>query len=374
MLYRQQSIPVQSVVLLDTEAEALAYPRGELTLTLCRDCGFLFNATFDADLVDYASTTEESQHFSGTFSRFARDLVSEIAENYDLGDRLTLEIGCGKGDFLEELVRQTGTRALGIDPGFIPDRFPGAIGARMRFVREYFDPSQIDDHPDLVVCRHTLEHIPHVRAFMDDVAAVCAGRSDVAIMFETPDVARVLAEGAFWDIYHEHCSYFSVGSHARLFRRAGLTVTRSYLAYNGQYIIQYARPGRSASRPEEEDLVSVLALAEAFPGKVAQVRDYWATRLKEARRAGRRTAIWGGGSKGVSFLTALGEAAEVSHVIDINVHKQGKYMPGTGHVVSAPEALVDAPPDLVVAMNPVYLGEIRQSLAKMGLSPELTAV
>ena len=36
---------------------------------------------------------------------------------------------------------------------------------------------------------------------------------------------RVLEEGAFWDIYYEHCSYFTLGSHARLFRRAGLDVT-----------------------------------------------------------------------------------------------------------------------------------------------------
>ena len=62
---------------------------------------------FDLRLVDYASTTEESQHFSGTFNRFAAELVDEIAERYDLEGRETLEIGCGKGDFLQELVAKT---------------------------------------------------------------------------------------------------------------------------------------------------------------------------------------------------------------------------------------------------------------------------
>lgn len=372
MLYHLPAIPAQSVVLLDTEAEALDYPQGELTLTLCRGCGFVFNATFDVTLVDYAATTEESQHFSGTFNRFATDLASEIAGRQNLNGRLVLEIGCGKGDFLEELVRQTGAEALGVDPGFIPERLPGAIGRRIRFLREYFDPARIGSVPDLVICRHTLEHIPEVGQFMQDVMAIT--KPDTRIMFETPDVARVLTEGAFWDIYHEHCSYFTIGSHARLFRAAGLDVTKSYLAYAGQYIIQYAEPEQGAPRPEEEDLETILTLAKAFPTKIAETRAYWTDKVRAAHGAGRKVAIWGGGSKGVSFLTTNGFGPEIAHVIDINSHKQGKYMPGTGHVVSSPEALRDSLPDLVIVMNPVYLPEIRGALADMGLSPEVVAV
>ena len=246
-IYRLDSIPVQSCVLLDSRDEALAFPRHGLLLKFCDDCGFVFNATFDLDLVDYASTTEESQHFSGTFNRFAKELVAEIASRYDLKGKRTLEIGCGKGDFLQELARQTGTIGIGVDPGFIPERLPGANGHEIVFQREYFDPERIEVPPDFVVCRHTLEHIPEVGRFMHDIAEVIDGRSDVGIFFETPDVRRVLAEGAFWDIYFEHCSYFTLGSHARLFRRAGLDVTRLYLAYDDQYIIQYAEPGHGTA-------------------------------------------------------------------------------------------------------------------------------
>lgn len=371
-LYHQTAIPVQSVVLVGTAEEAADFPMGQMELTLCRDCGFLFNAAFDLGKVDYASTTEESQHFSGTFSRFARDLVAEIASKQALAGKHTLEIGCGKGDFLEELVAQTGTDAIGVDPGFIPERLPGAAGKDIRFIRDYFPPAQITQTPDLVVCRHTLEHIPEVGRFMAEVLEISG--LETKIMFETPDVARVLAEGAFWDIYHEHCSYFTIGSHARLFRRAGLDVTQSYLAYGGQYIIQYADVGQGTPRDEERDLDATLALAEAFPAKVAETRAYWTDRVRRAHDAGQGVAIWGGGSKGVSFLTTNGLGSEVSNVIDINTHKQGKYMPGTGHVVSAPEAMVADPPALVIVMNPIYLDEISADIAKLGLNPEIVAL
>ncbi|WP_415184800.1 class I SAM-dependent methyltransferase [Phaeovulum sp.] len=374
-IYRLDAIPVQSCILLDTPAEARDFPRRPLVLMFCDDCGFVFNSAFDLAQVDYASTTEESQHFSGTFNRFARDLVAEIASFYDLRGLNTLEIGCGKGDFLQELVAQTGTRALGVDPGFIPERLPGADGQDIAFQREYFDPATIATPPDFIVCRHTLEHIPAVGQFLADIATVIGARKDVGVFFETPDVRRVLAEGAFWDIYYEHCSYFSLGSHARLFRRAGLDVTRLYAAYDDQYIIQYAEP--AAGRPvlaAEDDLAAMRALAVAFPAKVAQIRAFWTDYVRARHADGKRVAIWGGGSKGVSFLTTNGLGPEVAQVIDINPFKQGKYLPGTGHLVSAPESLKEARPDTVIVMNPVYLSEIGAQLALMGLHPELVAV
>ncbi|MGR3585720.1 MAG: methyltransferase, partial [Pseudooceanicola nanhaiensis] len=148
-----------------------------------------------------------------------------------------------------------------------------------------------------------------------------------------------------------------------------------YLAYDDQYIIQYAAP--AAGRPpleNEDDLDAVTALAAAFPAKVAEIRAHWTDFVRSRHAAGRKVAIWGGGSKGVSFLTTNGLEDEVARVIDINPFKQGKYMPGTGHRVSAPEDLKDTVPDTVIVMNPVYLPEIGAQLASMGLHPELVAV
>lgn len=374
-IYRLEAIPVQSCILLESAEEARQFPRHPLVLMFCGGCGFIFNSVFDLSLVDYASATEESQHFSGTFNRFACDLAAEAASLYDLKGKRTLEIGCGKGEFLQELARQTGTLGLGVDPGFIPERLPGAQGREIRFQREFFDPATIAEPPDFVVCRHTLEHIPEVGRFMQDIVQVLDGHTAAGLFFETPDVQRVLQEGAFWDIYYEHCSYFTQGSHARLFRRAGFDVTGLYLAYDGQYIIQYAAPaaGRPAL-PQEDDLETVRALAARFPQKVAEVRRHWTEFVRSRHAAGQRVAIWGGGSKGVSFLTTNGLGQEVAQVIDINPFKQGKYLPGTGHPVSAPDSLQAAPPDTVIVMNPVYLPEIGAQLSALGLTPELVAV
>ncbi|XWN30986.1 MAG: class I SAM-dependent methyltransferase [Devosia sp.] len=373
-LYRVDDVPVQSCVLLDTVEEAHAFPRGDIELKFCSDCGFIFNAIFELARVDYAATTEESQHFSGTFTRFAERLVEDIASRYDLAEKRTLEIGCGKGDFLEALVARTGTRAVGVDPGYRFDRAQSAIGA-IDFRKEYFSPDAVDASPDFIVCRHTLEHVPAAAEFVNDVQAAIRDRSDVALLFETPDAYRVLSEGAFWDIYYEHCSYFTLGSHARLFRRAGFDVTSLNLDYGDQYIIQYARPGNTlAYLHRENDLAEVSALVKTFPGRVSEAQTFWRDFVRSRHQDGKRVALWGGGSKAVSFLTTQKLVDEVAGVVDINPHKQGRFLPGTGHEVLPPTRLMDLRPDTVIVMNAIYETEIRAQLATMGLAPELVSL
>jgi hypothetical protein len=197
------------------------------------------------------------------------------------------------------------------------------------------------------------------------------------VFFETPDAKRVLAEGAFWDIYYEHCSYFSPGAHARLFRQEGFDVTELRLAYDDQYIIQYANPVSRHSPPRlalEQDLAELQCLAANFPERVRQVQDGWRKRVRSAWKYGQRIVLWGGGSKGVSFLTTLGLTEEIAAAVDVNPYKQWKFMPGTAHPVIAPKALIDQPADLVIVMNPIYVPEIELSLKEMGLRPEIVAL
>ena len=110
--YRVDSIPVHSVLLMDSREEARNYPRGELELWFCEDCGFVHNRRFDASGHEYSPKCEESQAFSGTFNRFASGLAKDYIERY--APKTTLEIGCGKGDFLVGLCEMSESK--GVNP------------------------------------------------------------------------------------------------------------------------------------------------------------------------------------------------------------------------------------------------------------------
>ena len=61
-------------------------------------------------------------------------------------------------------------------------------------------------------------------------------------------------------------------------------------------------------------------------------------------------------------------------MVDINPRKHGKFLPGTGQVVSPPEALLDHPVDKILAMNPIYVDEIRAMLRRLEVSAEVLPV
>jgi hypothetical protein len=377
LIYAVQSIPLHSCILLDSPEAARAFPRRDLELAFCDGCGFVFNASFDEAAMAYSANFEESQHFSETFNTFARDLAREIAATCDVAGKCVVEIGCGKGEFLAELCRTAGARGIGIDPAYRADPGRTAGAGDLRFLAERFGPAHFALPADIVACRHTLEHIAPVRGFLDAIRKMIGPREDVWVVFETPDAARVLGEGAFWDIYYEHCSYFSAGTHADLFKRGGFAVHEVKLVYAGQYIVQYARPTVRADapiRPDERAVAEMRHLAEAFPDKVRQAQDRWRDRIDRAQREGRSVVLWGGGSKAVSFLTTLGIGPEVRAAVDVNPYKQGKYTPGSAHPVIAPAALTASPPDTVIVMNPIYLPEVRAMLGSLGLKPDIMAL
>jgi len=84
--------------------------------------------------------------------------------------------------------------------------------------------------------------------------------------------------------------------------------------------------------------------------------------------------LWGGGSKAVAFLTTLAVFQQIEYVVDINPYKHGTFLAGTGQEVVPPAFLREYQPAAVVAMNPVYRGEIEQILTTMGIAAELMAV
>ena len=385
IFYDQQRIPVNSCLLVDTEADAIAFPTGDLELAVCHPCGFVYNTLADPGRSTYSDLYEETQGHSARFREFARSLAGRWVDKYDVRGRDILEIGCGKGEFLALMCEIGGNRGVGVDPSAIPERLQTA--ADVTLLPEFFAEKHAEIPADVVVCRHTLEHIGPVADFVRLIRRVIGDRTRTTVLFELPDVMRVLREAAFWDVYYEHCSYFTAGSLARLFRRCGFRVEHVELDYDGQYILLEAKPADGPVEPAEPVEIAPLAAEESAADVVAAAREFgadvdklvgrWQADLASAGEAGRRVAVWGGGSKGVSFLTTIGrvEAGSlVDYAVDVNPRKQGRFLAGTGHRVLGPADLPQQPPDLVVAMNAIYATEIRAELDRLGVAAELRTV
>ena len=372
-----RDLPIHTSTVLSSRSEAVAIPRANLRLDVCKACGLISNSAFDAPRHDYSASYEEVQFFSPRFRAYAAELADQLVERHALAGRDVFEIGSGRGDFLTELVSRTGGRGVAVDPSYRDGDLASEFVGRISVDKAFFAAEQVPPNAGAIVCRHTLEHVHDVATFVRKVRAGLDRSSGAVALFEVPDTRPVLEEGAFWDLYYEHCSYFTPGSLARAFRAAGLVPSRLERTFDDQYIFITAATGDggpSEPLPEEETAAEVVALAERFSAAFDEARRHWQDRLGAARGRAARTVIWGAGSKGVGFLSMLGVADEVDYAIDVNPGKQGMFMPGTGHEIASPDRLADRPPDLVVVMNPVYVDEIARDLARRGIETELVTV
>ncbi|MGA7263779.1 MAG: class I SAM-dependent methyltransferase [Stellaceae bacterium] len=372
--YEVLGVPTNSCLLVEDRGRALAFPTGDIVLAVCSECGFIFNAAWESERTIYSDQYEETQGFSATFNRFNRGLAEELVSNYDIRGKTVLEIGCGKGEFLSLICKLGNNHGIGYDPSFVPAR--QSSEQNIRFVREFFMEKTNEVAPDLLCCKMTLEHIGQTNRFLTCVREI-ANRADSIVFFQVPDVGRILKEGAFWDVYYEHCSYFSPTSLNRLFTGTGFSVRKIWTGYSDQYLMIVGSPVEygSDTRPgDAERIAAIVRSSASFAAFVGCRRAAWLTRLRNWALAGQHTVLWGSGSKAVAFLTTLGVHDEVEYVVDINPHRVGKFIPGTGQRIVAPQFLREYRPDNVVIMNPVYLQEVEQEVARQRCEPSIYTI
>jgi hypothetical protein len=363
------SVPVFCNVLSTSPEQARAVPKGEVDLALCRDCGLVFNRAFHPSLLDYAAHYENALHFSPAFREYMEELATGLVTRHALRRKRITEIGAGDGYFLSALCTRGENQGTGYDPAFDPERSMLAPGAQATIVREMFRPETARD-TDFVTCRHVLEHIPRPGEFLAQLRR--SVHDGAGVYFEVPDGGYMLEHSAVWDVLYEHCSYFSPAALADLFERAGFGVRRTASAYHGQFLTIEAVAGEPSSHtPADEapDRESVHRFAEFYRAKI----ELWRRRLERLVPA--QVVLWGAGTKGVSFLNALGPASSAIHaVVDVNPRKWCSYTAGTGHEIVSPEKLTERGADVVILANPVYRAEVSDQLSSLGLCPELVVM
>lgn len=361
---------------METRAEATGYQRGEILLAFCRGCGFICNAAFDPALIKYTASYEETQGFSATFNTFHRDLAHSLMSRHDLNGKTVMEIGCGKGEFLTMLCELGAKHGIGFDPGYRPERNTSEAAGRIDFIIDFYSEKYAAYTADLICCKMTLEHIPNVSEFLRIISGSVADRQDVTIFFQVPEAGLILDQLGFWDIYYEHCSYFTTGSLSHVFEASGFEVLDIWTGYGEQYLMIEARPKRRAveTRDVAPGIADLARKVERFRDSCRANIEDWRERLRSFKAAGQKTVLWGSGSKGVSFLSTIGVSDQIACAVDINPYRQGKFMPGTGHEIVAPSTLKSLKPDNVIIMNPIYRREIGEQLASMSLRPNITTI
>jgi len=350
----------------DVIAEERRYP---LTIHVCHACGLVqIVDVVDPEILfqDYSFSSSTIEALVRHFDAYAAWLVERFAP------RTVVEVGCNDGVLLKPLVRG-GVRACGVDVSRNITDLARAWG--LDVVTGYFTPEVADEirarlgAVDVVTGSNTFAHNAHPAIILAAARRLLApaGHLCLEVMY-----AGDLLEYSQWDtLYHEHLTFYSLGTLARLLGRHGFHVIHAErLPMHGGSlrVVATLRDGQPPSqqlseivRYEERTRLNHPETWHAFGRTITRKIDVVRETLGRLSRTSR---LWGYGAAGKATLWVNACAMTyLEAMVDASPLRAGRLMPGTHTPIVLPERLKDNPPDYVFVTAWNYADGIREKEA-----------
>jgi SAM-dependent methyltransferase len=335
---------------------------------------------------DYARADElfagDYAYFSSTsrgWLEHARRYAGHVTGLLQLGPAShVVEIASNDGYLLRNFLA-AGIPCLGIEPTASTAAAAEALGIPV--LREFFGEdlgrrlAAQGRAADLVIGNNVYAHVPDIDDFTRGIAALL--KPDGVVTLEFPHLRRLIAGRQFDTVYHEHFSYLSLGTVARIFAAAGLRVwdVEELPTHGGSlrvYGCHAAAPRPQSPRVqallegEREAGLFRLDTYQGFQAAADRIKNDLLAFLIDRRRAGSRVAAYGAAAKGNTLLNYAGVKPDlVEFVCDAAAAKQGKFLPGSHIPIRPPAALRADRPDCLLVLPWNIAGEIREQLADL---------
>ena len=311
--------------------------------------------------------TKDYAYFSSTsrsWVEHARQYCEAIIQRLRLGaDSFVVEIASNDGYLLQHF-RAAGVACLGIEPTDSTAAAAEALGIPV--MRRFFGEElarelvQAGTVADLIVANNVYAHVPDINDFTRGLSMLLAPEGTITLEF--PHLQRLIENKLFDTIYHEHYSYLSLSTVARIFASCGLRVydVEELSTHGGSLRVYGCRV--EAGLAKTDAVVRVLDAEQAaglasiesyrrFQTGIDRIKDDLLEFLIAQKRAGKRVVGYGAAAKGNTLLNFAGVRPDLLPMVcDAAPAKQGKYLPGSRIPIVAPEMLDADPPDVVLIL------------------------
>ncbi|HEV8629156.1 MAG TPA: class I SAM-dependent methyltransferase [Thermoanaerobaculia bacterium] len=316
--------------------------------------------------------------YSESWLAHARDYAAMAVARFGLGaSSRVVEIASNDG-YLLRWFAERGIPVLGIEAAANVAAAARELGieSRVAFFGAAYAGELVAEgiRADLLVGNNVLAHVPALGDFVTGLATLLAPRG--VLTMEFPHLLRLMAEGQFDTIYHEHFSYFSLAAVRRVFADRGLELFDvEELPTHGGSLRIYARHTGDDSRPVGPRVATLLAKEEAagllrldgyrhFGARVAAVKRDLLRFLLDAAEQGKTVVGYGAPAKGNTLLNYCGVRSDLlAYTVDRSPHKQGRLLPGTRIPIHSPHRILDTRPDYVLILPWNLKDEVMEQMA-----------
>ncbi|MEM4134644.1 MAG: methyltransferase, partial [Candidatus Micrarchaeia archaeon] len=111
--------------------------------------------------------------------------------------------------------------------------------------------------------------------------------------------------------------------------------------------------------------VDKFEIYKNFGQKVEKLKENLKNLLMDLKQKGKRIAAYGAAAKGTILLNYCGiDKKIIEFVVDRNLHKQGRFMPGVHLPIYSPSRLIEEMPDYVLLLAWNFAEEIIEQQAE----------
>jgi len=314
-----------------------------LHLRVCQNCGLgqvEDVVTPERIFRDYRYLSSVSSNFldhARTFCKavMARGLIDK--------NGWVLEIASNDGYLLKNFL-EMGIKVIGVEPALNVALISQELG--IETLTEFFSLKLAKQllgkfgYPSLIVANNVMAHVPDLFDFTSGLALLCGANTKISV--ENPSLLNIANDFQFDTIYHEHYSYLTATSVAKLCQNVGLELfdTETLTTHGGSNRYWLQKKGGSFLKT---DRVKFLFETENKSGvfsrniwvdlnrKVEMHLEKFNKWANDLENNGQTICGYGAAAKASTLLNAADIPKGIFKCIgDSSSEKQGRFLPSTG--------------------------------------------
>lgn len=333
-----------------------------LELVICRACNHVqLKHIVDKKLLfsNYLYVSGTSKVFVDHFKKFVKKVINnKLVKKNDF----VLEIGSNDGTLLK-IFQQNKIKVLGVDPA--KNLVKISNRQNIQTLNSFFNfeiTKKIKlnfPHPKLIIANNVFAHTDELQEFITNINILM--HSDTIFIFEVQYLMDMINNYYFDMIYHEHTSYHTIQPLIKFFEIYNLIIFKiDKIPTHGGSLRFYVKKNLKLKKLNKNILSKVSLEAKNkihlkstyinFFKNINNLKNELHIILSKQIKLNKKIIAYGAPAKATTFLYHLNIYKYFDYVIDDNMLKQQKYLPGTNIKIVSNSFLEKFNPDYVIIL------------------------